>query len=388
MFYIHTTAWESEAYDGVKNRKLYFIFFGHRVTLSLLLEFSWRKKKVGKIFLLLSIDEHAAEHRWEWARARERNFLKFIWVHTAILATEKKCCWSSEIRLQPTRERASLLLLCVRCLPTPGKKIDRRVCGGENLCSTVARRTWSLLSHLLVFFVHTPLRHYSFSSHISTLCLSWLARHIPYIETESKVIVLVCVKCFSWLPLRQQWRTERISIYIMLTREYVAHNIRSYAIMFKISQNLTISFQTMLDKEKKRFHEMAEKDKQRYDLEMSNYVPPKGVVVGRGKKRKHMKDPNAPKRSLSAFFWFCHDERNKVKAANPEYGVGDIAKELGRKWSDCDPETKGKYEAMADKDKQRYERVSWCLFWRKFSLLFFSMCCDLMPVCFVCFSVF
>lgn len=94
----------------------------------------------------------------------------------------------------------------------------------------------------------------------------------------------------------------------------------------------------MLDKEKKRFHEMAEKDKQRYDMEMSNYVPPKGVVVGRGKKRKHVKDPNAPKRSLSAFFWFCHDERTKVKALNPEYGVGDIAKELGRKWSDCVPE--------------------------------------------------
>lgn len=60
----------------------------------------------------------------------------------------------------------------------------------------------------------------------------------------------------------------------------------------------------------------------------------------------------------SAFFWFCHDERTKVKALNPEYGVGDIAKELGRKWSDCDAEVKGKYEAMADKDKQRYERVN------------------------------
>lgn len=71
----------------------------------------------------------------------------------------------------------------------------------------------------------------------------------------------------------------------------------------------------------------------------------------------------------SAFFWFCHDERTKVKALNPEYGVGDIAKELGRKWSDCVPETKSKYEAMADKDKQRYERVSIhylyiILFWR------------------------
>ncbi|KAL0125145.1 hypothetical protein PUN28_004349 [Cardiocondyla obscurior] len=41
---------------------------------------------------------------------------------------------------------------------------------------------------------------------------------------------------------------------------------------------------------------------------------------------------------------------------NPEYGVGDIAKELGKKWSDADPETKSKYEAMAEKDKARYER--------------------------------
>jgi len=59
----------------------------------------------------------------------------------------------------------------------------------------------------------------------------------------------------------------------------------------------------------------------------------------------------------SAFFWFCNDERNKVKALNPEFGVGDIAKELGRKWSDVDPEVKQKYESMAERDKARYERV-------------------------------
>lgn len=52
---------------------------------------------------------------------------------------------------------------------------------------------------------------------------------------------------------------------------------------------------------------------------------------------------------------------------NPEYGVGDIAKELGKKWSDADPETKSKYEAMAEKDKARYERV------RINSLTFFSL---------------
>lgn len=59
----------------------------------------------------------------------------------------------------------------------------------------------------------------------------------------------------------------------------------------------------------------------------------------------------------SAFFWFCNDERAQVKANNPDYGVGDIAKELGRKWADTEPHVKQKYEAMAEKDKARYERV-------------------------------
>lgn len=38
--------------------------------------------------------------------------------------------------------------------------------------------------------------------------------------------------------------------------------------------------------------------------------------------------------------------------------MGDIAKELGKKWADCTPETKQKYEQMAERDKKRYEVVS------------------------------
>jgi high mobility group protein B1 len=126
-------------------------------------------------------------------------------------------------------------------------------------------------------------------------------------------------------------------------------------IFAEFSKKCAERWKTMLDKEKKRFHEMAEKDKARYDTEMQNYTPPKGEKQ-KGKKRKQVKDPNAPKRSLSAFFWFCNDERGKVKEKNPEYGVGDIAKELGRRWSDADPESKGKFEAMAEKDKARYDK--------------------------------
>lgn len=47
-----------------------------------------------------------------------------------------------------------------------------------------------------------------------------------------------------------------------------------------------------------------------------------------------------------------------MKAAHPEYTVGDIAKDLGRQWGEVDESTKSKYEAMAEKDKARYERVS------------------------------
>lgn len=52
----------------------------------------------------------------------------------------------------------------------------------------------------------------------------------------------------------------------------------------------------MSEKEKQRFHQLAEKDKKRYESEMANYKPIKGEK--NTKKRKRTKDPNAPKRSL------------------------------------------------------------------------------------------
>jgi len=76
---------------------------------------------------------------------------------------------------------------------------------------------------------------------------------------------------------------------------------------------------------------------------------------GGKRKRKEKKDPNAPKRALSAFFMFCGEERAKVKAKYPSYGIGEIGKELGKRWEACTNRTK--YEAMAAKDKERYEKA-------------------------------
>jgi len=123
----------------------------------------------------------------------------------------------------------------------------------------------------------------------------------------------------------------------------------------EFSRKCADRWKTMSDKEKGRFHTMAEKDKKRYEGEMANWKPPKGEKGGRGKK-KRTKDPNAPKRALSAFFWFCNDERPKVKVVLPDASVGEVAKELGRRWNDCTEDQKSKYEALAAKDKARYEK--------------------------------
>ena len=61
-----------------------------------------------------------------------------------------------------------------------------------------------------------------------------------------------------------------------------------------------------------------------------------------------MKDPNAPKKPLSAYFLFSQEERLKVKAEFPDYSITEVAKELGRRWATIDPAVKQSYE-------QRYQ---------------------------------
>ncbi|XP_041358000.1 high mobility group protein B2-like [Gigantopelta aegis] len=121
----------------------------------------------------------------------------------------------------------------------------------------------------------------------------------------------------------------------------------------EFSRKCSEKWKEMSAKEKLRFEEMAAKDKIRYDSEMSTYTPPQGEAVGKGRKRKHKKDPNAPKRALSAFFFFCADERPALRKQFPDYSVGDIAKDLGKMWAVC--KDKPKYDVLAAKDKKRYE---------------------------------
>jgi hypothetical protein len=122
----------------------------------------------------------------------------------------------------------------------------------------------------------------------------------------------------------------------------------------EFSKKCAEKWKTMSAKEKKRFEDLAATDKQRHDREMATYTATSGEGGKSGKKRA--KDPNAPKHPISAFFFFCEDERGKARAAHPEWRVGDVAKEMSRLWALCTNKTK--FEARAAADKARYERES------------------------------
>ncbi|KAL2867100.1 high-mobility group nucleosome-binding protein [Aspergillus lucknowensis] len=71
-----------------------------------------------------------------------------------------------------------------------------------------------------------------------------------------------------------------------------------------------------------------------------------------GRKKK---DPNAPKRGLSAYFFFANENRDKIREDNPGIAFGQVGKMLGEKWRALSDKERKPYEDKAAADKKRYE---------------------------------
>ncbi len=105
----------------------------------------------------------------------------------------------------------------------------------------------------------------------------------------------------------------------------------------------------------------VKKDKERYNNEMANYDAPSDgdddvEKRSKGKKKKAKKDPNAPKRAMTAFMCFSNDMRSKIKEENPDLSFGDIAKLVGQKYKELTSDQMAVYESQANKDKERYKK--------------------------------
>ncbi len=66
------------------------------------------------------------------------------------------------------------------------------------------------------------------------------------------------------------------------------------------------------------------------------------------------KDPNRPKRGMTAFFLFLKHEREKFLANRPDLKVQELSKVMGTEWAKMSAKKQSKYLGMAEKDKARY----------------------------------
>ena len=62
----------------------------------------------------------------------------------------------------------------------------------------------------------------------------------------------------------------------------------------------------------------------------------------------------APRKPLSAYFLWCVEERRKVAAELGNLSPTMVSKELGRRWSLVEPDTKARFEELAVEERRRY----------------------------------
>jgi len=81
------------------------------------------------------------------------------------------------------------------------------------------------------------------------------------------------------------------------------------------------------------------------------------VVVKPKKRRrkKKNKDPNRPKRNMSAFFLYSNANRERIKEENPEAKFGDIAKLLSVEFKAVTTSERARWDQLAAEDKERYQ---------------------------------
>jgi len=74
------------------------------------------------------------------------------------------------------------------------------------------------------------------------------------------------------------------------------------------------------------------------------------------KGSKLPKDPKAPAPKVSAYMYFSQDEREKMAKKNTTLDFTAAGTAIGKAWSELGPSGKKKYEALAAKDADRFDR--------------------------------
>lgn len=172
-------------------------------------------------------------------------------------------------------------------------------------------------------------------------------------EEEAPVVVVKRRKVKKWKdPSKPKRAMSAFFLYSQVERPNVKIN-HPEASFGDIARILSAQYKALTEKQMKQWTKKAEQDKCRYQEEMKHYVPMDDPTGGKRKKAK--KDPNAPKRNMSAYFLFSVHIRPTVKEENPEAAFGDIARIISAKYKALKDDERKHWEGKAVEDKVRYQ---------------------------------
>ena len=106
----------------------------------------------------------------------------------------------------------------------------------------------------------------------------------------------------------------------------------------------------------------AAADKVRYQKDLAEYKESDQYAKWQAlqaetevKKDKKAKDPNAPKRNISAYMHYAKDTRENVKASQPGLTFGEISKVVSTNWKALSDQERAIWDEKAAADKVRYQ---------------------------------
>lgn len=119
------------------------------------------------------------------------------------------------------------------------------------------------------------------------------------------------------------------------------------------AQTLADNFDKLTDSEIKAISQKVTFAPLKFVEEIEGFVP---TEEDNPKRKKAKKDPNAPKRNMSAYFLYSIATRSTVKKENSDADFGDLARLLSDKFKKLSPKERAKWDKAAAADKERYEK--------------------------------
>jgi hypothetical protein len=103
--------------------------------------------------------------------------------------------------------------------------------------------------------------------------------------------------------------------------------------------------------EREEWEETARRDKARYEMEKTMYSGPWKVPAN----QRSQKDPNAPKRPMSAFLSYSNSKRAQVKKDHSDIGNAEVSRILATMWKDAPEEDRKFHIDQEFKLRQKYK---------------------------------